>query len=266
MSIKIALVQQSYSDDFGINVQSSLEAVSAAVTEGADIICYPEIHLSPFFPQYPGLDVSEYVMDIDHDYFTELKKLCREHKIVAFPNVYLQECAELYDASPVIGNNGDILGISKMVHIAQIKQFYEQDYYCPSNEGFIVYDTGLARIGVVICFDRHIPESIRSCALQGAELVIIPTANTAAEDMDLYLWEMRVAAFHNGLFIAMCNRTGQEGEMDFCGGSMVIDPFGEVVFLADEKEGVYTVEFELDKVQAARKAKPFIELMRPELY
>lgn len=69
----------------------------------------------------------------------------------------------------------------------------------------------------MICFDRHLPESIRSCALQGAELVIVPTANTKAEPLEMFEWEMRVQAMQNQIFIAMCNRVGTEDAMQFAG-------------------------------------------------
>ena len=89
-------------------------------------------------------------------------------------------------------------------------------------------------VGVVICFDRHFPESIRTCAMKGAELIIIPTANTKNEPTQLFEWEVRVAAMQNGAFIAMCNRVEQEGNMDFCGKFIVVDPNGDVIIKAND--------------------------------
>ena len=79
-----------------------------------------------------------------------------------------------------------------MEHIAQNKNFYEQDYYTPAKDEFKVFSTPFGKIGIVICFDRHLPENIRTCALKGADLVIVPTANTKAEPMELFEWEIRV--------------------------------------------------------------------------
>ena len=81
---------------------------------------------------------------------------------MAVPNIYLNEGGRFYDASILIGRDGGIIGIQKMVHIAQMPQFYDQDYYTPSDEGFRVFDTDIGKIGIVVCFDRHYPESIRS--------------------------------------------------------------------------------------------------------
>src|SRR5262249_15387824 len=150
-----------------------------------------------------------------------------------------------FDASIAIDATGEILGISKMVHIAQLPCFYEQDYYAPSDTGFHVYSTTKGRIGIVVCFDRHYPESIRACARQGAELIVVPTANTAAEPMELFAWEMRVAAFQNNVFIAMCNRTGAEGQMQFSGESLVCNPNGDVIYKAGDGETLGIAELSL---------------------
>ena len=110
-----------------------------------------------------------------------------------------------------------------MVHIAQAEQFYEQDYYTPSDEGFKVFDTEFGKIGIVVCFDRHYPESIRTEVLRGADLILIPTVNTKAEPSLMFEWELRVQAFQNSVILAMCNRVGPEGNMCFSGESIVVD-------------------------------------------
>ena len=147
-------------------------------------------------------------MSADGPEITAIRDACRKFRIYASPNVYLKQGEKRYDASLMIGSGGEILGVSKMVHIAQAKFFYEQDYYTPSDDGFKVYDTPFGKIGIVICFDRHLPDGIRSCAKQGAELVIIPTANILGEPLELFAWEVRVQSFQNTVFTAMCNRVG----------------------------------------------------------
>ena len=115
-------------------------------------------------------------------------KVCRNNKISAVPNLYLLENDRTYDASIFIDKNGEVKGTQKMVHIAQAEQFYEQDYYTPSDEGFKVFDTEFGKIGLVVCFDRHYPESIRTEVLRGAELILIPTVNTKADDTEQILY------------------------------------------------------------------------------
>ena len=147
-----------------------------------------------------------------------------------------------------------------MVHIAQAEHFYEQDYYTPSDDGFRVYDTPFGTIGIVICFDRHLPDGIRSCAAQGAELVLIPTANIAGEPLELFQWEVRVQAFQNTVFAAMCNRVGPEGEVTFVGQSLVAGPDGSLRLLAGESEELLVTEIPLEEARQARRNRPWLTL------
>ena len=121
-------------------------------------------------------------------------------------------------------------------------------------------------MGIVICFDRHIPESIRTCALKGADLVIIPTANTEEEPMELFEWEIRVQAMQNAVFVAMCNRVGREDAMDFAGQSLVADPYGNLVVKAGNEEGLISAELDLSLARKRKKEVPWLDLRRTDLY
>ena len=119
------------------------------------------------------------------------------------PNMFIEEDGKRSDCSLWITPDGQIEGSASMVHIYQGEKFCEKDYYSPSEDGFKVFDTPFGKVGIVICFDRHIPESIRTCSLMGADLVIIPTANTKKEPLEMFEWEIRVQAMQNSVFIAM---------------------------------------------------------------
>jgi beta-ureidopropionase len=262
--MRIALVQMSMEESWEANLEKSLASMRDAASNGAQLVCFPEIQFSPFFPQFSGGDASAYAMEIDHPAMRAIQQACREMDLIAIPNMYLEEGGKRYDASPVIERDGKILGISKMVHIVQMPFFYEQDYYTPSDSGFQVHHTSAARVGVVICLDRHYPESIRACALQGAQLVVIPTANVKGEPLQFFEWELRVAAVQSGVFIALCNRVGLEQEMEFCGQSLVVDPNGEVVAKADDSEQILYAEVDLDLIEKSREARPYLKLRRPD--
>ena len=264
--MKIALAQHRLVESMEDNLEKSLSAISQAASHGASLICFPELQLSPFFPQFEALDASDYAIEIDGPIIGKIKDRCRNSNMVGFPNIYLQEGNCRYDASPVINSDGVLLGISKMVHIVQTPSFFEQDYYSPSDTGFQVFETSAGKIGVVVCFDRHYPESIRSCVLKGADLIIIPTANTKAEPLEMFEWELRISAMQNGVYIAMCNRVGLEGKMDFCGESIVVDPNGSVVKKADDAEQILYVDIDFELVHEARKSRPFLDLRRPDFY
>ncbi len=264
--MKVSLYQYSPGPEPGDNAAALLSAMERAAGLGAELICTPEICLNPFFPQFPGRDAARHAISIDDEIVTAFQKRCRRLKLAASPNIYLREGDEYFDASLFINAQGELVGISKMVHICQAPGFYEQDYYTPSDTGFRVYDTDIGKVGIVICFDRHFPESIRTCVLQGAQIILIPTANTSAEPRDLFEWELRVAAMQNGVYLACCNRVGVEGKMQFYGESTVVDPHGSIAAKAGEDEELLVVDIDLSMVGVARRDRPYLDLRRPETY
>ena len=251
--MKIALCQMANAGKPAANLEKSIRAIKEAAENGADLILFPEVQLTEFFPQYPGQDVTQYRIPLDSEVVAAFCRVAREN-------------GKTYDASLLIQKDGTIVGVQKMVHIAQAEQFYEQDYYTPSDDGFHVFDTEYGKIGIVVCFDRHYPESIRTESLMGAELILIPTVNTKTEPSEMFEWELRVQAFHNSTAVAMCNRVGKEGEMDFSGESIVVDANGDVIAKADDTEGILYAEVDLAKSSEIRSRRTYTGLRRTELY
>jgi len=264
--MKLAMYQMKNEGSLEQNLEKSLEAIAQAAKAGADLILFPEVQLTEFFPQYPGQDVAHYAVDIGHDIVKRFQAACREHGIMACPNLYLAEGGKYYDVSVLIGADGEVIGLQKMVHIAQAHQFYEQDYYAPADDGFQVFDTPLGRIGIVVCFDRHYPESVRTEALMGADLILVPTVNVKAEPGEIFQWEIRIQAFQNSVAIAMCNRVGLEGEMDFSGESIVADACGGLLLLADDQEAILYADIDMAQSAAIRARRPYTSLRRTEWY
>ena len=264
--MKIALCQMQMSGDSEQNRRRSLEQIALAAQAGARLILFPEVQLSPFFPQYEGRDASGYCVAWDSPVIQAFRDACRENRIYASPNFYVEKDGKRFDMSFLIDDRGEILGTQEMVHIAQAACFYEQDYYTPSEEGFRVFDTPIGKIGIVVCFDRHYPESIRTEALRGAELILIPTANTADEPSELFQWEIKIQAFQNSVFAAMCNRVGREDGMLFSGESIVAGPGGETLALAGSGEELLFCETDLEQARMLREKKPYTQLRRTALY
>jgi len=264
--MKIALAQMGNAGNIDSNLEKSILAIREASINGADIVLFPEVQLTEFFPQYPGKDVKDYGMETDSVIVRKIQKACKDNHIMAVPNIYLTENDKYYDASVLIDKSGDIIGIQKMVHVAQAKQFYEQDYYTPSDDGFKVFDTVFGKLGIVVCFDRHYPESIRTEVLEGADLILIPTVNTKSEPSEMFEWELRVQAFQNSVAIAMCNRVGTEDSMVFSGESIAVDANGNVIVKADDKEQIVYVDIDLGESEKTRESRPYTNLRRPELY
>lgn len=262
--MRISMGQMSMQEDNHQNLMKSLEICDKAA--GSDLLFFPEIQLTPFFPQYEKLDAEQYCLNEGAAEIAAFQKKAKEHHYFLSPNIYLQQNGKRYDTSLWINPEGKLAGTAEMVHIAQAKQFYEQDYYAPSEHGFQVFDTPFGKIGIVICYDRHLPESIRTCVLKGAELIIIPTANTKAEPMEMFEWEIRVQAMQNQVFLAMCNRVGTEGSMEFAGESIVVHPSGNVILKANDTEQVLTCEIDLREAATLRNQIPYLRIRRPECY
>ena len=262
--MKLAMAQMSMTGSMDENLKKSLAFCDAAA--GSDLLFFPEIQLCPFFPQYEKKNVDAYCLRPDAEEIRALSTAAGEGGYYMSPNVYLELDGKRYDTSLWIDPQGEVLDSAEMVHIAQAEQFYEQDYYTPAPDGFKVFDTPFGKVGIVICFDRHLPESIRTCTMMGAELIIIPTANTEAEPMEMFEWEVRVQAMQNQVFVAMCNRVGLEGDMDFAGQSIVVHPSGDVIVKADNAQQLVTCEIDLAESRLWRGKRPYISTRRPDMY
>ena len=155
-----------------------------------------------------------------------------------------------------------------MVHIPDYEGFHEKTYYTPGDAGLPVFSTAVGRIGVTICYDRHYPETMRTLALGGADLVLVPQAGAVDEWPEgLFEAEMRVAAFQNGFFVALCNRVGSEEFLEFAGESFVCDPGGNVIARAAKSEDdILICNIDLDEAASSHARKLFLPDRRPELY
>ncbi len=267
--MKIALIQQQPTADLARNTQRGLAALEEAATAGADLVVYPELAFTPFYPQHRAgpnaLDLAEPIPGPTTDVFQEA---ARRHGVVVVLNLYERAREHAFDTSPVIDADGSLLGRTRMMHITDYEGFYEQGYYTPGDTGAPVYDTAAGRIGVAICYDRHYPEYLRALALGGADLVVVPQAGALGEwPAGLFEAELQVASFQNGYFMALANRVGQEDVLEFAGGSFVTNPFGQVVAQAPEQEEVILyADLDLGQCEASSARRLFFQHRRPDQY
>jgi len=267
--LKIALVQQHASDDKVDNLARGLRAVESAAAEGAGVVCFAELAFEPFYPQNPGgsgvAELAETVPGLTTKAFCDL---AQKLGIVIIPNLFERDGECTYDTSPVIDADGTILGKTRMVHVPDYPCFHERTYYNPGDKGAPVYDTAIGRIGVAICYDRHYPEYTRALALAGAQLVVVPQAGAVDEWPEgLFEAEMRVAAFQNGFFVALCNRVGREPQMEFAGESFVCDPTGAVIARAGQgSDETLLVDLDLGLIDTSHAQRYFMPDRRADLY
>ena len=267
--MKIALIQQHATKDKSANVARGLAAIETAARTGAQLACFAELAFEWFYPQRPaGPDFRELAEPLDGPTVAAFQRKAKELGIVTVINLYERQGQHTYDSSPVIDADGTLLGVTRMIHITDYPCFHEQGYYTPGDKGAPVYCTKAGKLGVAICYDRHFPEYMRALAVGGADLVIIPQAGAVDEWPEgLYEAEMRVAAFQNGYFTALCNRVGKEDCLDFAGESFVCGPDGRVMArgLKSADEIVYC-DVDYSELASSNARQLFLKHRRPELY
>ena len=267
--MRIALVQQHATRDKAANVARGLASLEAAARGGAEVVAFAELAFEWFHPQRPaGPDALSLAEPIDGPLVAAFQQKARELGVVLVLNFYERDGHCAYDSSPVIDADGSILGVTRMMHITEFPCFHEQGYYTPGNTGAPVYRTRAGRIGVAICYDRHFPEYMRALALNGADLVVVPQAGTADEWSEgLYEGELRVAALHNGYFVALCNRVGREDCVDFAGESFICDPNGDLLARAPRGvDHIVSADVNLAACDDSHARRLFLRHRRPELY
>lgn len=268
----IALVQQFLPDDSLDAFQHGLNAIKDAANAGADLVIFPELSFTPFYPRVRAEERDENLLDLAETIpgpTTEsVVEMAKKFGVVVVFNLLERDGDATYDTSPVIDEDGTLLGCTRMMHVPQYEHYYEQDYYTPGDTGAPVYDTAAGRLGVAICYDRHYPEYLRALALQEAEVVAVPQAGTVGEWPEgIYESELRIASFQHGFFGAMANRVGQEGDMLFAGNSLVTGPSGRIVAEAPSGKAILLMaSVDLDKCPESPARTRFLGDRRPDQY
>jgi N-carbamoylputrescine amidase len=267
--MRIALVQQKAGRDKAHNVERGLRAVRTAAAHGAQLVAFAELAFELFYPQNPaGPDVLSLAEPIPGPTTRAFAVLAKELGVVVVLNMFERDGSRSFDCSPVIDADGTLVGRTRMIHITDYAWFHEQGYYTPGDTGAPVYNTAVGKVGVAICYDRHYPEYMRALALAGADLVVVPQAGSVGEWPEgLYEAEMRVAAFQNGYFTALCNRVGLEEHVTFAGESFVCGPDGRVLARAPEgTETILYADLNLSQAAESHARRLFLRDRRPELY
>jgi N-carbamoylputrescine amidase len=232
-------------------------------------VAFAEMAFDWFLPQHRRTaetrDPSETIPGPTTERFAEL---ARKHGVVTVLNLLERDGERRFDTSPVLDADGRLLGATRMVHIMEGPGFHERDYYHPGDRGAIVYDTAAGKIGIAICYDRHFPEYMRTLALRGAEIVVVPQAG--AEDEwpgGIYEGELKVASFQNGYFTALANRVGKEDVLTFAGESFVADPHGQVIARAPRgRDAVLYAEIDRARLADSPARRHFLPDRRPDVF
>ena len=275
-TIRLALVQQAASDDPTANLKRAEEAVRAAAADGAQLVCLPELFATRYFPQVESADRFDLAEPLDGRVGKQMAALAAELGIVLVVPVFERRAAGVYhDSAIVLDADGSIAGVYRKMHVPDDPLFFEKFYFTPGDE-CRAFDTAVGRIGVLICWDQWFPEAARLLALDGAELLLYPTAigwldgenaEENAAQLDAWRTVQRAHAIANGVFVAAANRTGREDALSFWGASFVCDPAGrELARAAHGAEEVLIADCELARVEEQRRGWPFLRDRRIDVY
>ena len=236
--VRVAAAQMRVSEHMEENYQKSLRLIREASEAGAQMVCFPEGQLTHYIPQYQGLKSESFAIGLDHPYVRGFRDACRENRILASVALNLDMDGKVYPSMMLIDEQGEVLGVTKKNHIVYAPHFYEQDYFAPGGGGFPVFETSIGRVAQIVCFDRHFPESWRTCALKGVDFIVTAVANEKIEPCEVFQWEIRIPAFQNSVHCLMVNRESTNQMIQFGGvqvrpGDIVIGDDTGVVVVPD---------------------------------
>jgi N-carbamoylputrescine amidase len=298
----VGLVQMRMGADPEANLASAVERIEEAARLGAKIVCLPELFRTQYFCQREELALFDLSEEIPGPSTARLAEVARKARVAIVASLFERRAPGLYHNTAVTLNaDGAIAGVYRKMHIPDDPLYYEKYYFAPGDLGFQAVDTAFGRVGALVCWDQWYPEAARLTALQGAEVLLYPTAigwHPAEKDAfgaaqyDAWQTIQRSHAIANGVYVAAVNRVGlehgeiksQHGEVklehgevlgnradapgiEFWGGSFLADPFGRVIAKASrDGEEILLGEIDLGLIEETRRHWPFLRDRRIDAY
>jgi N-carbamoylputrescine amidase len=261
------------SSDRGANFARAAALARRAREAGCSLVALQELFAGIYFPQYLESRHYDLAEPIPGPSFDFLSALARQLGVVLVGSLYERHMEGVYyNTALVFREDGSLVGKARKMHIPDGPQYCEKYYFTPGDTGYPVFDTSFGRIAVPTCWDQWFPELARIYALEGAELILYPTAiGDEPEHPELSTadaWEtmIRSHAIANGCFVAAVNRVGREDRMSFYGNSFVADPLGRILAKAGSVEQVVVADLDPGAIRATRDMLQMLRDRRPETY
>ena len=272
-TLKVGIVQHSFTEDVAKNRSRNLAAIRSLAEEGAQLVVLSELHDSLYFCQCEDVENFHYAEPYPGEFFDVYSEAARERRA---PGLY-------HNTAVVFESDGSVAGTYRKMHIPDDPGFYEKFYFTPGDLGFHPIDTSVGRLGVLVCWDQWYPEAARLMALDGADMLIYPTAigwnpddpeDEKRRQRDAWITVQRGHAVANGIPVISVNRVGFEEDLsgatsgiDFWGSSFVAGPQGEFLFEAPEDRSVEeVVDIDLHRSENVRQWWPFLRDRRIDQY
>ena len=282
--MKIGIIQQHNTADIQSNKQRLADSIQQLATQGAELIVLQELHNGLYFCQTENVNIFDQAEPIPGPSTAFFGALAKQLGVVIVTSLFERRAAGLYhNTAVVLEKDGSIAGKYRKMHIPDDPAYYEKFYFTPGDLGFHPIQTSVGCLGVLVCWDQWYPEAARMMALQGAELLIYPTAigyessdcqDEQERQREAWTTVQRGHAVANGLPVVTVNRVGHEDDpshqtngIQFWGSSFVVGPQGEMLFRASKDEEVSTVvEVDLQRCEQVRRWWPFLRDRRIDAY
>lgn len=279
--MKVALIQQAKSADVAANKEELAKSIAEAATRGAQLVVLQELHNSLYFCQVESTDNFDLAEPIPGPSTEFYGRIAKENNVVLVTSLFERRAPGLYHNTAVVfEKDGSIAGKYRKMHIPDDPAYYEKFYFTPGDLGFHPIKTSVGILGVQVCWDQWYPEGARLMALQGAELLIYPTAiGWESSDTDeekarqLGAWQtvQRGHAVANGLPVIAVNRcgwepdpSGQTNGITFWGHSFAAGPQGEILAEANTEQTLLIVDIDMQHSENVRRWWPFLRDRRIE--
>ena len=282
--LKVGMVQQSCTADIASNIAKLQSNIRACAAAGAQLVVLQELHNSVYFCQTENASLCDLAEPIPGPSTETFGALAKELGIVLVLSLFERRTAGIYhNTAVVIEKDGTIAGKYRKMHIPDDPCYYEKFYFTPGDLGFRPIETSVGTLGVLVCWDQWYPEAARLMALNGAQVLIYPTAiggvgtdpfEEQKVQRDAWLLVQRGHSVANGLPVITVNRTGHEDDpsgttsgLDFWGTSFATGPQGEILAqFGQDEEGIKVVEVDLDRTEYVRRGWPFFRDRRIDAY
>lgn len=282
--MKTGIIQQHNTADIQDNRQRLAESIRSLANQGAELIVLQELHNSLYFCQTENVDLFDLAETIPGPSTDFFGALARELQVVIVTSLFERRAPGLYhNTAVVLEKDGSIAGKYRKMHIPDDPAYYEKFYFTPGDMGFHPIQTSVGRLGVLVCWDQWYPEAARLMALQGADMLIYPTAigyessdTPDEQERQRMAWQtvQRGHAVANGLPVVTVNRTGHEPDpskqtngIQFWGTSFVAGPQGELLYEAPrDSETTAIIDVNLQRSEQVRRWWPFLRDRRIDHY
>ena len=282
--IKIGFLQQHNVADPAVNIQRLAKGIADLAARGAQLIVLQELHNSLYFCQVEDVNNFDFAEPIPGPSTGFYGELAKQYGVVIVTSLFEKRAPGLYhNTAVVIEKDGTIAGKYRKMHIPDDPAYYEKFYFTPGDLGFHPINTSIGRLGVLVCWDQWYPEAARLMALQGAEILIYPTAigyessdtpDEQERQREAWTTVMRGHAVANGLPVIAVNRVGHEPDpsgqtrgIEFWGSSFAVGPQGEIHYRAsNDKEESIVIEVDMHHSEQVRRWWPFLRDRRIDSY